>query len=232
MAIDTTNFIPLVYQGSYTYPDIYSPDKQIKVWLVEEVEYFAIPDKKIMRCMYVDQDGFTKFFGFTEVGMLKCVSTIQYMNVHQHTTCINGRLHIDADKLIDIYDTVRFDWYINERDRRVVEWKTKKELAIAAERKTQEEAAKQKYEEARSLALKSYVDAAKGDKAELSKEQLDHIQNIINFDVTYDYSDDINVWHNGRSRAAYLKQASIDLGFGEGMLKSYCVFYFNYRGVK
>lgn len=228
MAIDTTNFIPLVYDGEYTYPDIYSPDKRIKVWLVEEVEYFAIPDKKIMRCMYVDQDGFTKFFGFAEVGMLKCVSTIQYANMHQHTARINGRLHIDADDLIDIYDTVRFDWYINQNDRRAVERMTKKELAIAAQKKAQEEAAKQKYKEALDLVLKPYIDAAKGAKEELSKEQLDHIENIINFDVTYGYSDSGSVQRNGDARAAYLRQASIDLGFGEGMLKTYTNFYFNY----
>lgn len=229
MSINTTNFIPYVYDGYYNFPDLYDSEKDIKVWLVKESEYLTISDKNMMRCRYIDSKGQTKYFGFTKAGMVKCILDSEYESLLQMTSVINGRIHLDADYLMELYEGCRFDWHINEYDKRIVEWKTKAELEIAAKKLAAEKQQRERYARELEATLKPFIDNAKKATGSLSPEQEDYIAQVKSFDVSYAYSDDGKVYRFWSEKEGKMKQAEKDLGFGEGMLCAYCKFVYSFK---
>lgn len=229
MSIDTTNFIVYVYNGYYNFPDLYDSEKDVKVWLVKESEYLTIPALNLMRCRYVDNKGEVKYFGFTEAGMVKCIPDDVYEDLLQMSSVINGRIHLDADYLMQLYEDCQFDWHINEHDKRVVKWKTKAELEIVAEKLAAEKERRDRFTKGIEETLKPFIDNAKKATGSLSTEQEEYIAQVKSFDVTYDYSDDGKVYRFWSEKEKMMKKAEKDLGFGEGMLSAYCKFVYSFK---
>lgn len=232
-----TNFIPFIYNGYYNYPSIHDQDKDIKVWLVEESEFHNLPDDTGIKGSILDSEGKLQFYMLTQKGMLRCISTPLYVELHEQCQRIahddgSSRLHIDPDYLISLYDQKFLGFSVNEYDKRIIQWQTKEELRIRQEKLDQEKAARAAYNKGKNEALEPFITRAKAGADKLTEEQDLLVQRILGFDFSYEYSDDVKVYRHWAAVEKEIIQDSIRLGFGEGALKAVSVFVFNFKWEK
>jgi hypothetical protein len=232
-----TNFIPFIYNGYYNYPGIHDQDKDIKVWLVEESEFHNLPDDTGIKGTILDSEGKLQFYMLTQKGMLRCISTPMYVELHEKCQRIahddgSSRLHIDPDYLIGLYDEKFLGFSVNEWDRRIIQWQTKEELRIKQEKLDQEKAVRAAYNKGKNDVLEPFITRAKAGADKLTEEQDLLVQRILGFDFSYNYTDDGSVWRHWANVEHEIKEDSVRLGFGEGALMAVSVFVHNFKWEK
>ena len=234
-----TNFIPFIYNGYYNYPSIHDQDKDIKVWFVEESEFHQLPDNTGIKGSFVDQEGKQQFYMLTEKGMLRCISTPLYVELHEQCQRIahddgSSRLHIDPDYLISLYDQKFLGFSVNEYDKRIIQWQTKEELRIKEEKLQKERKERENYDAAKAAVMKPFIDQAKAKNGtdSLTEDQQHLLERITHFDYTYHYSDDGAVWRHYSKVEGEINDSASAMGLFVGALSAMSRFISSYRPEK
>lgn len=238
--INTTNFIPFIYSGYYNHPHIHDARKQIKVWLVEEVEFFNLPDSTGVKGSFINNEGKEQFFITTDIGLLRCISTGTYVELFDKCARIpfadddKSRLHIDPDYLISLYDQKFLDFVVIEYDRRIVQWQTKEELRIKEEKLQKERKEREDYDAAKAAVMKPFIDQAKAKNGtdSLTEDQQHLLERITHFDYTYHYSDDGAVWRHYSKVEGEINDSASAMGLFVGALSAMSRFISSYRPEK